>query len=139
VCATGTTLTWRASIPYIDKPKESHEIMQLEGTAAGATALFEMLVHTHGGVTKVFPATPEAWREASFRGVPQPGGFEISATRSAGATETIEVPSLRGGRIVLDAPDRGSMTMHRAGRAHLVSFPVELPMDAGETVSFRAS
>ena len=122
----------------IDRPKETHEIMQLEGTAAGATVIFEMLVHTHGGVTKIFPAAPDVWQEASYRRVPQPGGFEISASRRGGATQTVEVTSLRGGQIVLAVPDRASMTLHRAETSEVVSFPVTLQTNAGETLYLRA-
>jgi hypothetical protein len=112
--------------------------MQLEGTAAGATALFEMLVHTHGGITKVFPATPAVWTDASFHGVPQAGGFRISAIRGKGKTQAIKITSLRGGQIVLDVPDRKSMRLLRNDQDSVAVFPLKLSMAAGETVSFIA-
>lgn len=125
--------------PDIDKPKETHEIMQLEGTAAAATAIFEMLVHTRGGVTVVFPATPPSWADASFRGVPQPGGLVVSATRRDGVTENVQVTSLRGGRCVLDVPDQVSMTLQRGDQRERVSFPLELCLESGEVLSLSAA
>ena len=122
----------------IDRPKETHEIMQLEGTAAGATAIFEMLLHTHGGITKIFPSTPAAWREASFRNVPQPGGFRLSAARGAGATQEVEVTSLRGGTLLLDVPDRAAMSLRQGDVTESVSFPLNLQMAAGESLRLVA-
>ena len=121
----------------IDKLKETHEVMQLEGTAAGATALVEMLVHTHGGVTKVFPSTPEAWQDVSFRDVPQPGGFRVDAIRQRGQTQTVKIRSLRGGSLVLDVTDRKGLMLERDGKVSRVSFPFELEMRAGEEVVLR--
>jgi hypothetical protein len=112
--------------------------MQLEGTAAGATAIFEMLIHTHGKVIKIFPATPAVWADASFRDVPQPGGFRIGAVRSGGKTQAVDIVSLRGGRITVDVPDRASMILRRSGRDKVVSFPFEMHMSAGETLSLVA-
>jgi hypothetical protein len=120
--------------PDIDLPKESHEVMQLEGTAAGATALLEMLVHTHGGVCKVFPATPSVWTDASFSGVPQPGGFRVCATRSDGATQSVAVVSERGGTLVLDVPDQQAMLLFRKQSQSSVDLPVELRLEPGEKI-----
>jgi alpha-L-fucosidase 2 len=122
----------------IDKPKETHEIMQLEGTCAAATTIVEMLVHTHGGVTKVFPATPSSWAEASFSDVPQPGGFRVSAVRREGKTQAVEVTSLRGGTLVLDVPDRASMMLQRGQERERVALPLELYLSPGEGVSLMA-
>ena len=122
----------------IDRPKETHEIMQLEGTAAGATAIFEMLAHTHGGVTKIFPSTPAAWREVSFRNVPQPGGFRLTAARRAGATQEVKVTSLRGGTLRLDVPDRSAMSLRQGDVTESVSFPLTLQMSAGESLRLVA-
>jgi hypothetical protein len=119
----------------ISLPKETHEVMQLEGTAAGATAIWEMLVHTHGGVTQVFSATPSAWKDVSFQDAPQLGGFRISATRKNGYTEAIKIGSLRGGTMVLAVPDRRSMTLARDTGPEQVSLPVKLDLGAGEQVS----
>ncbi|MFN2155427.1 MAG: hypothetical protein ACK2UX_09355, partial [Anaerolineae bacterium] len=122
----------------LDKPKETNEIMQLEGTCAGATAIYEMLVHTHGGVTKVFPATPSSWLEASFEDVPQPGGFRISAVRREGQTQFVQVRSLRGGTLVIDVPDRASMTLRRGPQIVRSTFPLELRLRPGEVISLEA-
>ncbi|NUP99888.1 MAG: hypothetical protein HUU35_08540, partial [Armatimonadetes bacterium] len=116
------------------KPKETHEIMQLDGTMAGATAILELLIHTRGGVTRVFPAVSEQWPEASFQGVRVPGGFVVSANRSAGRTTRVEVQSHHGGTLRLEVPDRPTMRLRQAGQEHEVSLPVTLGLAAGERV-----
>lgn len=60
------------------KPRETNEIMQLDGCMAGATALHEMLLHTHGGVTRTFPAVSSTWPEVSFSKLRAPGGLAVS-------------------------------------------------------------
>ena len=122
----------------IEKPMETHEIMQLEGTAAGATAIFEMMVHTHGGVTKVFPATPSAWADTAFRGVPQPGGFVLSAERREGVTQWVEVHSKYGGTISLDVPTQTRMELLREDSGREVDLPVHISMGTDETVRLYA-
>ena len=61
------------------KPKETSEIMQLDGTMAGATAILEILVHEKHGIVHVFPAIPEKWRKVSFNNIRLPDRIVISA------------------------------------------------------------
>lgn len=62
------------------KPKESSEIMQLDGTMAGAAALLEMIVHEKNGVVILFPALPEIWENLTFKRICLPGGVCISGS-----------------------------------------------------------
>lgn len=81
------------------KPKETSEIMQLDGTMGGATAILEMLVHQRGDTVHVFPAVPDEWKNLSFKNVCLPGAFRIGAKRRNGKIEYISVKSLKGGRL----------------------------------------
>jgi hypothetical protein len=81
------------------KPKETHEVMQLDGTMAGATALLELLVHERAGVAHLFAAIPQSWREAEFRDVVFPGPFRLSARRAAGRTVSCQVEAPLGGTL----------------------------------------
>jgi hypothetical protein len=81
------------------KPKEISEIMQLDGTMAGAAAIIEMLVHEKQGVVHVFPAVPDAWLDISFRNIRLPGAFLISAERKNGKMTALSIKSLKGGKM----------------------------------------
>jgi hypothetical protein len=81
------------------KPKDTSEIMQLDGTMGGATAILEMLVHQKGDTVYVFPAVPIQWKNISFKNVCLPGAFRISAKRRNSQIETISVKSLKGGQL----------------------------------------
>ena len=63
------------------KPPETNEIMQLDGTMAGATALIEMLVHQKGDTVYLFRGIPEKWYDLSFKNIRLPGTFSISASQ----------------------------------------------------------
>lgn len=69
----------------MERPRQTSEIMQLDGTMAGASALLEMLVHERGGVVRIFPGIPGEWPDASFARI-RLGRLEVSATRSGGRT-----------------------------------------------------
>ena len=87
------------------KPKETSEIMQLDGTMAGATAILEMLVHERQGVVHVFPAVPDAWLDISFKNIRLPGAFLISAERKNGKMISLSIKSLKGGTMKLKTAD----------------------------------
>ena len=67
-------------------------------------AIQEMLLHVRRGVTHVFPAVPERWREASFRDFRTEGAFLVSAERVAGRTRAVRALSLKGGTLRLADP-----------------------------------
>lgn len=66
------------------KPKETHEVMQLDGTMAGATAMIELLIYELAGVFHVFAGIPDSWQDACFKNVCLPNGWRISAERRGG-------------------------------------------------------
>ncbi len=79
------------------KPKETSEIMQLDGSMGGATAILEMLVHEKQGVVHLFPGVPDKWLDISFKNIRLPGAFLISAERKSGMLESVKIKSLKGG------------------------------------------
>lgn len=121
------------------KPRETNEIMQLDGTFAAATALLEMLVHSRGGTVYVFPAVPEHWPDVEFANIGLPGAFRISARRVKGKTESVEIKSLKGGAVHVAAGDRKTMLVQQAGRTRQDKCPIQIDMSAGETVRFSTN
>jgi hypothetical protein len=55
-----------------------------------------MLLQSWGGKIRVFPAVPSSWPDATFHQLRAEGAFLVSASRSAGRTEWIQIESLAG-------------------------------------------
>lgn len=76
----------------------------LEGNFAYASAIQEMLLQSHTGVIRVFPALPESWQEASFQNMRAIGGFLVSADFREGKVKQISIHSEKGGTLKLWNP-----------------------------------
>ena len=100
------------------------DVMQVEAAEAAAAAVLEMLLHTSGGVLRIFPALPPEWKDVSFRGVRAESAFVVSAARVRGRVERVELLSEAGAPLRLlnpwgDGPVKvthGEVTMHIRGR-----------------------
>lgn len=66
----------------------------LEGPSALLCILNEMMLQSHNGVVRVFPALPERIKNCSFVSLRAEGGFLVSARSRDGKTETVEIESL---------------------------------------------
>ncbi len=95
----------------LKKPKETTEIMQLDGTMGAATAFLEMLAHQHGNIIKIFQGIPEHWHNVSFKNIRLPNSFRISAERKNGQITHISVNSQYGGDFTIQL-DGQIMTCH---------------------------
>lgn len=83
------------------KPKETNEVMQLDGTMAGATALLELTIHERGGVIELFPGIPEIWPDVEFTNVHLPGGLVASGVRRNGTLRSFRLSSTAAQRVRL--------------------------------------
>lgn len=77
----------------------------LEGNFAFAAAVQEMLLQSHTGVIRVFPAIPEEWQDVSFTDLRARGGFLVSAERKSGKTVHIRIVSEKGGVLQFLSPE----------------------------------
>ena len=91
----------------------------LEGNMAFASGIQEMLLQSHSGVIRVFPAIPSHWKEVSFRKLRARGAFLVSAEMRGGEVAFIEVYSEQGGTLKLLSPLDGTV--------------ITRPMKPGET------
>jgi alpha-L-fucosidase 2 len=107
------------------------DIMQVEGACAAAAAVMELLAHTSGGVTRLFPSIPADWRAASFEGLRVEGGFLVSAAMTDGRVTEVRVMSEQGGHLRLRNPFRGPARCGGDGDV-LTGETLELPFAAGE-------
>jgi hypothetical protein len=115
-------------------PLETNEVMQLDGAMAIATALFEMLVHTHAGVTRFFPAVPSAWREVAFDEIRLPGPLLAGGRMEGGQVTRIWLESRGDHALQLDVPGYRTMNLHRDGQVTAVTLPLTLAMRGGERI-----
>ncbi|MGN0228408.1 MAG: glycosyl hydrolase family 95 catalytic domain-containing protein [Muribaculaceae bacterium] len=76
----------------------------LEGNFAFASGVQEMLLQSHTGIIKVFPAVPDAWSDISFGNLRAVGAFLVSAERKAGKVVSLKVYSERGGKLKIMSP-----------------------------------
>lgn len=76
----------------------------LEGNFAFASAVNEMLLQSHTGVIRVFPALPESWQEASFRRMRAEGAFLVSADYAQGKVVKVVVYAEKGGKMKIFNP-----------------------------------
>ncbi len=79
----------------------------LEGNFAFASAIQEMLLQSHTGVVKVFPAIPADWKDAEFNKLRAQGAFLISAKKENGLVSTVTVNSEKSGELVIENPFKG--------------------------------
>ncbi len=76
----------------------------LEGNFAFASAIQEMLIQSHTGIVKLFPAIPGSWEDAQFDQLRTQGAFLVSAKRQDGKVELVTVTSETGGWFRLQNP-----------------------------------
>jgi hypothetical protein len=77
----------------------------LEGNFAFASGIHEMLLQSHTGVIRLFPAIPAAWKEASFENLRATGAFLVSAKLAGGKVVSVRVFSEKGGLLRIGKPD----------------------------------
>ncbi|HEY5509809.1 MAG TPA: glycoside hydrolase N-terminal domain-containing protein [Prolixibacteraceae bacterium] len=69
----------------------------LEGNFAFAAAVQEMLIQSHTGLIRIFPALPVAWKEVSFSTLRCQGAFLVSAKMEQGNVTGVKIVSEKGG------------------------------------------
>lgn len=83
------------------KSRFTYRPFTLEGNMAFAAGLQEMLLQSHTGVIRIFPAIPASWEDVSFTRLRAMGAFLVSAERKDGRLLHAEVTSEKGGVLKL--------------------------------------
>ena len=101
-------------------------------------SLNEMLLQSHNGVVKIFPAMPAAWQEALFVNQRTEVAFLIAALRKNGQTNFFSAESLIGGQCFIKSDIAvGSLQSTSNNRISKTSaFVFSLNRTKGEKVSF---
>ncbi|MHC4073482.1 MAG: glycoside hydrolase family 95-like protein, partial [Planctomycetota bacterium] len=76
----------------------------LEGNFAAAAGLQEMLLQSYSGTIRVFPAIPASWEDVSFRTLRAEGAFLITAERTKGLIERVDITAEKGGICRIEDP-----------------------------------
>ncbi|SHE54766.1 glycosyl hydrolase family 95 catalytic domain-containing protein [Pedobacter caeni] len=79
----------------------------LEGNFLAAQAVHEMLLQSwsatpgdlHTGVIRIFPATPEKWKDVSFTDLRAEGGYLVSAVRKTNKTASFSITATRSAKL----------------------------------------
>jgi hypothetical protein len=81
------------------KSKFTYRPFTLEGNFAFAAGLQEMLIQSHGGILRLFPAIPDSWKEVSFRDFRAEGAFLVTAAIRAGNLDSVRIFPEKDGRL----------------------------------------
>lgn len=87
------------------KSKFTYRPFTLEGNFAFASGIQEMLMQSHTGIIRIFPAVPASWQDISFQDLRAMGAFLVSAEQKDGKVQQISIYPEQGGtcRIALPA------------------------------------
>ncbi|WP_455637955.1 glycosyl hydrolase family 95 catalytic domain-containing protein [Parabacteroides sp.] len=86
------------------KSKFTYRPFTLEGNFAFAAGIQEMLLQSHTGVIRVFPAIPESWSNVSFESLRAMGAFLVSAEKKDGKIIKLRIYPEQGGRLRIASP-----------------------------------
>ncbi len=106
----------------------TYDPFTLEGNFAFASAIQEMLLQSHNGLIRIFPAVPQVWNDISFTNLRTEGAFLVSATKKEGSIQSISIKAPQGGtaRIRLPFPtyvirnSTGMKQLNAANQAEII-------------------
>ena len=86
------------------KSRFTYRPFTLEGNFAFASGIQEMLLQSHTGTIRIFPALPEEWKDVSFEGLRAMGAFLVSAQMEGGEITRVRIYSEKGGMLKIARP-----------------------------------
>lgn len=103
---------------------------------AGAQAVINMLVQSWNGTLRIFPAIDPEWKEVAFYHLRTEGAFLVSARRSNGKTDFVEVTNTAGElcTIELDFDHPAFETSRRIRITRIGDRTYNIPIRKGESV-----
>jgi alpha-L-fucosidase 2 len=84
----------------------TYDPFTLEGNFAFASAIQEMLLQSHNGVIRIFPAVPDDWKNISFENMRTEGAFLVSAKKDNGNLDSFTITAPEGGIARIQLPFR---------------------------------
>lgn len=119
------------------KSRFTYRPFTLEGNFAFAAGIQEMLIQSHTGVIRLFPAIPKEWKDVSFRQLRTYGAFLVSAEMKGGRVQKVTICSEKGGTLKLFSPFiRESFKVSGNSKEFRNDGNIlEIPTEAGEVIS----
>ncbi|WP_431426914.1 glycosyl hydrolase family 95 catalytic domain-containing protein [Bacteroides hominis] len=116
------------------KSRFTYRPFTLEGNFAFASGIQEMLLQSHTGTIRIFPALPEEWKDVSFEGLRAMGAFLVSAQMEGGKITRVRIYSEKGGMLKIARP--GTL---KPDKNYTLSGPDILNIDtqAGEWIELK--
>jgi alpha-L-fucosidase 2 len=115
--------------------KFTYRPFTLEGNFAFASAIQEMLLQSHSGVLKVFPAVPQNWQDISFNNLRSYGAFLVSAKKENGQVERISIVAEKGGVVKLENPFAESSFVAEGGAYTLENGIIVMELVEGQQLT----
>lgn len=110
----------------------------LEGNMAFAAGVQEVLLQSHTGTIRLFPAIPADWKEVSFDRLRAIGAFVVSAERKAGKTVEVEILSEKGGMLRLANPFESGFDHAGVEGLSVTDGLLSVEMKPGQTLKLTA-
>lgn len=116
------------------KSRFTYRPFTLEGNFAFASGIQEMLLQSHTGTIRIFPALPEEWKDVSFEGLRAMGAFLVYAQMEGGEITRVRIYSEKGGMLKIARP--GTL---KPDKNYTLSGPDILNIDtqAGEWIELK--
>jgi len=86
------------------KSKFTYRPFTLEGNFAFAAGVQEMLLQSHTGIIRIFPAIPSGWKDVAFKTLRAEGAVLVSAVMKDDYVVSVTFTAEKGGRIRLVNP-----------------------------------
>ena len=84
----------------------TYDPFTLEGNFAFAAGIQEMLLQSHNGIIRIFPAVPADWENIAFENLRTEGAFLISAQKENGILDSFAISAPEGGIARIRLPFR---------------------------------
>ncbi len=84
----------------------TYDPFTLEGNFAFASGIQEMLIQSHNGIIKIFPAVPDGWKNISFENLRTEGAFLVSAKKENGSLDAFTICANEAGIARIQLPFR---------------------------------
>ncbi len=111
--------------------------LDADGGLAFASGIHEMLIQSHTGVVRVFPAIPKSWTDAAFDNLRTYGAFLVSAEIKSGVVVAVHIKSKKGGSLKLANPFEGREPRVKGADFTLVDGIISVEMDQEQEIEIN--
>jgi alpha-L-fucosidase 2 len=120
----------------LGKSRFTYRPFTLEGNFAFASGIQEMLLQSHTGIIRIFPAIPDSWTNVNFNNLRTEGAFLISAKKEKGSVTHIEIYSEKGGTVIMKTPFTTKFNLPKKVIDYSDGI-LKFEMDPGETLIIK--